>query len=238
MTCKNIVLSLCVVGAVHCSKKETSEGLPAAQEWQVPDKSDANGGENKATANTALKNSQQNPHGDPHAGLNLDEMIQRGNDPHAGLDLKGMTASGADPHGGLEMDPEMAKFDPPDPNRNIDTSKFLTGTVNIKKEYLAGVSEGAVVFYSVRPIDKLTGDVIGSPLAVEIEKNIKWPMSFHLSEVNMMVDGTDFTGDVEVYVRVDGDGEARTKEPGDVEGSVKTTIPQKNLNIVLNNRLR
>jgi hypothetical protein len=53
-----------------------------------------------------------------------------------------------------------------------------------------------------------------------------------------MAAGTRFDGDVVITARVDGDGEARTKEPGDVEGRVQARVPAKDLDLVLDTALR
>ncbi len=58
-------------------------------------------------------------------------------------------------------------------------------------------------------------------------------MDFHLSAAQMMVAGTRFEGDVVVYARVDGDGEASSTLPGDVEGRVEASIPAEGLSLVL-----
>jgi hypothetical protein len=49
----------------------------------------------------------------------------------------------------------------------------------------------------------------------------------------MMLGTGKFEGAVVLTARVDRDGEARTKEAGDIEGRVSATIPQGGLKLVL-----
>jgi hypothetical protein len=63
-------------------------------------------------------------------------------------------------------------------------------------------------------------------------------MPFELTERDVMTAGTRFDGEVLIRARVDGDGEARTKLPGDVEGSLRARVPSQNLDLVLDTPLR
>jgi hypothetical protein len=132
----------------------------------------------------------------------------------------------------------MAALQPPDPSRPIDRSKALRGTIQATSETKALIKPGAVIFISVKPIDVTSGEVIGSPLAVDRVDVTSLPMKFSLDESKAMSSGTTFDGDVVIIARVDGDREARTKEPGDIEGSVRAKIPAENLTIQLDTVLR
>ena len=48
-----------------------------------------------------------------------------------------------------------------------------------------------------------------------------------------MIGGTGFAGDVDVAARFDQDSDALSKQPGDITGMVKATIPAKGLVIPL-----
>ena len=87
-------------------------------------------------------------------------------------------------------------------------------------------------------VDKATGEVLGSPMAVEKLTADKLPLAFNLDERNMMVKGTTFQGDVLLTARIDQDGEARTKEPGDIEGRARARVPAEKIDIVLDTVLR
>jgi cytochrome c-type biogenesis protein CcmH len=110
---------------------------------------------------------------------------------------------------------------------------FVKGSIASNADTAALIEPGAIVFLSVRPINKATGEILGQPLAVERIDIRTLPVEFHLSGANSMVAGTQFDGDVEIYARVDRDGEASSVMPGDVEGRVKATIPAEGLALVL-----
>jgi hypothetical protein len=206
--------------AQGCSKDEArdpADDMPVAKNW-------GGGG------------SAEDPHGsaaggDPHAGMDMGGgdphagMDMGGGDPHAGMDM------GGDPHAGVQAGP--GGMLPPDPNREIDPNKFLRGTLSASKEMAGRIKPGAVVFLSARPINKATGESLGAPLAVARLDVKKLPMPFELTGRNSMVRGTDFSGDVQIYARVDGDSEASSVQPGDIEGAVVATIPADNLKLVL-----
>jgi hypothetical protein len=58
-------------------------------------------------------------------------------------------------------------------------------------------------------------------------------MPFRLTAANVMVQGASFAGPVQITARVDRDGEAMTRSPGDIEGVLKSQIPAHGLKIVL-----
>jgi len=239
-----------------CGESKSGKGLPPAQDWKAPTASGSTVGEGEGSA---WRGQGSDPHAgmdmggaggvDPHAGMDMggaggvdphagmDMGGAGGVDPHAGMDMGG--AGGGDPHAGVDMgggDP-MMELEPPDPNRAIDESKFLAGQVIVDAK-VGAVTLPVVLFVSVRPIAEATGDIIGQPLAVERLDVTEFPVAFRLTEAQSMVANTVFEGAVEVYARVDGDGEARTVEPGDIEGSVRAMIPADGLKLRLSSRLR
>jgi hypothetical protein len=221
-----VVLSLAALAAVAGCKQrsERAGGLPPAEDWQAPPPLGGGGAAGRAA--------------DPHAGLDM------AGDPHAGLDMAGDPhaglAMGGDPHAGLDLadDPAMAGLRPPDPDRPIDPSKFLRGRITATPTTAPAIEKGAILFLSVKPIDPTSGDVIGGTLAVDRIDIGALPVEFALTEANSMVDNTLFAGDVIVTARIDRDGEARTREPGDVEGRVRARIPAGGLELVLDTIVR
>jgi hypothetical protein len=233
------------IGASGCEGDRQPRGVPSASAWKPPEAqpsevdpriaagpSDAGGGDPHAGMQ------MEGGGADPHAGLDMGG--QGGADPHAGLDMGGQ--GGADPHAGLDMegeeDPEMAALQPPDPDRKIDDKKFLRGTIRADAKLAGSIKSGAVMFLSAVPIEPTTGEVLGAPVAVARLDVGKLPVPFELTERNAMAAGTRFEGDVMITAWVDGDGEARTKEPGDVEGRVRARIPARNIDLVLDTALR
>ncbi len=213
-----IALALLAMG---CGKdKSDTQGLPAADNWQAPDNAQVA----KAAAPQTATGS------DPHAGVNMG-----GSDPHAGVDM-----GGSDPHAGVDMGGGAGGVDvtemglkPPDPNRVIDNSKFLKGTLKPTDETKSKIPPNAVIFLSVKRADPKTGQPVGSTLAVKRLQLSSWPLWFHITEEDAMVGGTQFQGEVVITAWSDGDSDAISKNPGDVIGTVRATIPSKDLTLVL-----
>jgi hypothetical protein len=181
----------------------------------------------------------------PHAGMDMGGM--GGGDPHAGMDMgggdphAGMDMGGGDPHAGMDMgggDPRMAMVEPPDPNRPIDESKFVSGTITASAEVAPKVKAGAILFISAKPINPATGEVIGGPLAAERIDITELPVALKLTERNAMSAGTRLDGEVLIQARIDGDGDAISKEPGDITGEVRAKVPAGKLGLELDTILR
>ena len=78
-----------------------------------------------------------------------------------------------------------------------------------------------------------SGNPSGPPLAVA---KLTWKgdnLPFELSEADAMVGGTELAGDVVLLVRYDQDGDALSKQPGDVTGQLKLKIPTDHADVVL-----
>jgi coagulation factor V (labile factor) len=232
----------CAAGA--CSKDESKDyrGLPPAESWQAPSPASSS-----ASGAAATQGGMGNPHAgmgmnDPHAGLDMNNPHagMGMNDPHAGLDMNnphaGMDMN--DPHAGMDMgdggvDVTQLGLQPPDPDRAIDASKFLKGTIKPSAETKARIAPGAVIFLSVKRADPATGQPTGAPLAVQRVSLSAWPLWFELTEADAMVSGTAFDGDVVITAWSDQDQDAISKQPGDVQGQVRAKIPAKDLVLVL-----
>jgi len=59
----------------------------------------------------------------------------------------------------------------------------------------------------------------GTTLAVRREEKVRFPVSFELTDADLMVQGTAFTGPVDLVARLSKTGDA-LPAPGDLEGSV------------------
>ncbi len=209
---RSVVTLLACVPLLSCGNDDPESGaeLPVAQSWSRSQVS----GQPVASKHQGLDIGLP---GDPHVGLGLD--LGGASDPHAGLDLGMGSVAGL----GLSA---------PDPDRQVDDSQFLSGSLSITAELKNAVSDG-VLFLSVRPINPVTGESVGSPLAVEMLELSSFPIEFRLSGAQTMVAGTEFVGDVLIYARIDQDREASTSTHGDVEGSVRATIPASGLHLIL-----
>lgn len=205
--------------AAGCSEEE--EELPEAESWEAPSPLP---GETEQNPHAGGQGGNPHAGGDPHAGVEGAPPL--GDNPHAGM-------GGAPQGGGAGAGADMAEFDPPDPNRAIDPNKYLRGTITDTEATSANIDRGDILFLSAKPIDPASGDEVGAPIAVDRLIVSEFPLQFELTEEHMMVAGTEFDGPVVVEARVDSDGEAMTRIPGDVEGAVQAEIPAEELELEL-----
>ena len=221
-----VISSLAVLAIAGCSRdKKRQDGLPPAQEW----KADASGAMVQMGKDLPPPapppgmggpRMGNNPHGgnDPHAGLGIDPTNP--NDPHAGLAM-----------GGGAADPTMG-MPAPDPNRAIDPSRYVKGVIKIHEKAKARASAGTSLFVVVKRADA-SGQPVGMALAVD---KLTWTgndLTFELTEKQAMVAGTELTGEVVVTARYDQDGDAISKDPGDIVGSARVKLPADKVQITL-----
>ena len=96
-------------------------------------------------------------------------------------------------------------------------SAQITGTITIDPKLKASVDPNAALFIIARP----AGGAAGPPLAVKkIDKPV-FPLAYSLSQENVMMQGTPFAGKINITVRLDKDGNAVTRGPGDMTGDYK-----------------
>ena len=152
-----------------------------------------------------------------------------GANPHAGVDMN-------NPHGG-GADVRPLGLPTPAPDRPIDPSHHVKGVIKIHPKAKDRVKPGTAVFLIVKRPDA-SGQPSGTPLAVE---KLTWgtgDLPFELTEKHAMIAGTQLTGDVIVIAHYDQDGDAISKQPGDVMGQVKVKIPADNVNLFLDDVLQ
>src|SRR5262249_58448279 len=99
------------------------------------------------------------------------------------------------------------------------------------------IAAGDTIFVVARKYEEgATGP--GTPLAVRKLTAGKFPLPFALDSRDAMLAGTQLAGKVVVTVRVDKDGDAISKNPGDVTGQSKPVEPpQKNVVVSLDTGL-
>jgi hypothetical protein len=112
----------------------------------------------------------------------------------------------------------------------------IFGTVKVAPDLSASAPAGTVFI-----IARMAGmPDRGPPIAVVKLDNPSFPASFEIGASNMMSPELGWSGPYDLYVRLDADGNAMTKAPGDltVEKPVaKVTPGQKNIELVLDKRL-
>jgi hypothetical protein len=218
---------LCLVLALvaGCDKKSSEHGLAPAQNWGA----DPTGG--SAMPATGPHAAGANPHagGDMTGTPPQDILDENGNNPHAGLAM----GTGANPHeGGGGMDVSNMGALAPDPNRPIDPSHHIRGLIKLDPKTADKAKAGGAIFVIVKQADA-SGQPTGTPLAVD---KLTWQgkdLPFELTEGQAMIKGTQLTGDVVVTARYDQDGDAISKQPGDLTGQVRVKVPIENASLVL-----
>ncbi len=211
-----------------CSDKKKTDGLPPAQDWGADP-----GGLVPAPGTSPHA---ATPHGaNPHAGIDMGGGGDP-NDPHAGVDMGGDPAN---PHAGVDMgggngSPDVSKMGlpAPDPNRPIDPTHHVKGLILAMGKAADLVKPGTAVFVIVKRADA-SGAPTGAPLAVEKLIWQKDGLPFELTEADAMIAGTQLVGDVVVVAHYDQDGDAISKQPGDILGQLRVTVPAENVKLFL-----
>lgn len=112
------------------------------------------------------------------------------------------------------------------PGGAFDPKTVLAGIIKADGKVKDKIAAGDVIFVVARRYEEgATGP--GTPLAVQKLTVDKFPIKFALDSRDAMLAGTTLSGKVVVTVRVDKDGDAITKNPGDVTGQSKPVEPPK-----------
>lgn len=213
-----------VVAGCSRDRGRKAEGLPPASEWSQQDPTSA-----------MMQMSKQGELPAPPPGM----MPQGGGDTGGGALPPGHPAVGggdpSDPHAGMDMTGGGASVPPipgPDPDRAIDPTRFARGTIKVHPKARDRAKAGLPLFVMIKRVDA-NGAPTGMPLAAE---KLTWQggdLPFELTEADQMIQGTELTGDVVVMARIDQDGDAVSKQPGDIAGETRVTLPAGNVQIVL-----
>jgi hypothetical protein len=128
-------------------------------------------------------------------------------------------------------------FEGATPGGDFDPKTIVAGVIKLDGKVKDKVADGDTIFVVARRYEEgATGP--GTPLAVKKLTAGKWPLEFSLDSRDAMLVGTKLAGKVVVTVRVDKDGDAISKNPGDVIGQSKPIEPpQKNVVVALDKTL-
>lgn len=99
----------------------------------------------------------------------------------------------------------------------------LRGSLVLDPKLKDKAKPGAVIFMSARAAQN--GAPAGPPLAVKRMTVGSWPLPFELSSADAMMPGLTLRGQVVLSARIDGDEDAMTKQPGDIEGMQVINVP-------------
>jgi cytochrome c-type biogenesis protein CcmH len=94
----------------------------------------------------------------------------------------------------------------------------IRGTISVAEELRGRVREGAVLFLIARR------DGAGPPLAVRRIASPRFPLEFSLGPEDRMIQGLPFAGELRISARLDADGNALSRQPGDLEGRAERTV--------------
>jgi hypothetical protein len=112
------------------------------------------------------------------------------------------------------------------PGGDFDPKTILSGVIKVDGKIKDKIASGDTVFVVARRYEE-GSTAPGTPLAVQKLTVGAWPLKFSLDSRDAMFAGTAMTGKIIVTVRVDKDGDAMTKNPGDVTGQSKPVEPPK-----------
>ena len=79
---------------------------------------------------------------------------------------------------------------------------------------------GAVLFLVARP----AGTRGGPPLAVQRLNATGFPLAFEIGPSDVMIPSMQFAGQIGLSARIDSDGNAISRQPGDLQGSAAGTL--------------
>jgi len=94
-------------------------------------------------------------------------------------------------------------------------SNGISGTISIDPALAGSAPSAGMLFVIARPV----GVTAGPPLAVLRIPSPRFPLAFEIGPANVMIPSMRFEGDIAITARLDGDGNAMTKLPGDLSGA-------------------
>lgn len=210
-----VVASMAGALAAGCKHKDPA-GLPPAKDWGASQVGAVADQPAEAAQPGAEPGAQQLPPGHPALPAGHPSVV----------DMGSATAEGG-------TDVSKMGLPPPDPNRPIDPTHHVSGVIKLHPKAAAKVQAGTAVFVVVKAADA-TGQPSGPPLAVQ---KLAWPatgdLPFNLTEADAMIGGTQLTGKVVITAHYDQDSDALSKQPGDILGEVKVTVPADHVTLYL-----
>ena len=116
-----------------------------------------------------------------------------------------------------------------------DSRQSITGKITLDPKVKGESDSKATLFIIARP----AGPGGGPPLAVKKIDRPIFPLSYSIGAENVMLQGTPFSGKINVAVRLDKDGDPTTRTPGDLIGNYKQPVDvgSKNVDIVIDQAL-
>ncbi|MCZ6464114.1 MAG: hypothetical protein O7A09_07215 [Proteobacteria bacterium] len=108
---------------------------------------------------------------------------------------------------------------PPVPGSTRSGGPAIRGTIRVSVQ-LGEPPAGAVLFI----IARRAGAKGGPPLAVRRIPAPELPMDFEIGPEHVMVPSFEFEGEIDLSARLDSDGNATTRLPGDIQGRAGASV--------------
>ena len=99
-----------------------------------------------------------------------------------------------------------------------DEGQPIRGTIRIAPELAGRVPSGAVLFLIARH------GGAGPPLAVQRIAKPRFPLEFSIGPQDRMIQAIPFAGEIDLSARIDADGNAMSRQPGDLEGRAAAAV--------------
>ena len=118
---------------------------------------------------------------------------------------------------------ELARKSDPNIHKND-----VSGTISMLPDIEISINPSAGLFIFARP----KGVETGPPLAVRKHGIFDFPFQFEIGQLNTMMEGTVFDGNLTLTARLDQDGN-RKSSPGDIEGKANVKAGEKGVKLIL-----
>jgi hypothetical protein len=92
-------------------------------------------------------------------------------------------------------------------------NEAIRGTISLAPEFEGRVPAGAILFLIARRGEG------GPPLAVQRVVEPQFPLDFSIGPDDRMIEQMPFAGPLQLTARLDADGNAMTRQPGDLQGT-------------------
>ncbi len=110
--------------------------------------------------------------------------------------------------------PDLSKISP----AGVDSAPSadpIQGTITLAPQWVGKVPAGAVVFLIARSASA------GPPLAVKRIEDPRFPLKFSIGADDRMIKSRPFAGEIHLSARLDADGNASTRSPGDLQSTAQ-----------------
>ena len=104
------------------------------------------------------------------------------------------------------------------PSAVAEGGEPIRGTLRLAPELQAAQPAGAVLFLIAR------SDMPGPPLAVKRIEAPRFPLDFEIGPDDRMIKSRPFVGPLHLTARLDADGNATSRTPGDLQGVAKSDV--------------